>query len=416
MEQGFFPASIQPGDLTAQLLQCRTKAGLDLEQAAEELRLSPQILKALENEDFAHLPEPPYVRGYLRGYAKLAGVDAKELIRTYDVLRGAKPEEPVKRFTPAHVPHKAPSSLLSSSTMKFIALGAAVLLLGLLSIMPGVREWVSQTWSAFSRQNEAAGQTRPPSAIEAYALEKAKRDQEENRQAAAQTASPPATTPAPTAGAGTDAVATAPVPTTAGATATETAKPVVESVPATTPAPAADQASPTQPLADAKPLQQETVATDAKPAAAVANTNPAQPTAPSVAVASANTAAQPVPPSTAPVAADAPQAVGQSAGTDVAASTATQAVGDPASTTTEARKINIKLEFSQEVWAQIKGTDRKTLYEALNKPNTIQEIETTPPLEIKLGNAQGVKVFINGEPFDTAPHTKGSVARIKIPE
>ena len=59
-------AAIQPGDLKARLVACRDKAGLNLEQAAEEMHLSQLIVRALDAEDFAHLPEPPYVRGFLR--------------------------------------------------------------------------------------------------------------------------------------------------------------------------------------------------------------------------------------------------------------------------------------------------------------------------------------------------------------
>ena len=86
-------AAIQPGDLKARLVACRDKAGLNLEQAAEEMHLSQHIVRALEAEDFAHLPEPPYVRGYLRSYAKLGEIDPQVLIRLYDTLRGAKPDD-----------------------------------------------------------------------------------------------------------------------------------------------------------------------------------------------------------------------------------------------------------------------------------------------------------------------------------
>lgn len=130
-------STVQPGDLTAQLVQCREKAGLDIEQAAEELHLSTHILRALEAEDFAHLPEPPYVRGYLRGYSKLADIDAKELIRVYEALRGAKPDEIAHHFAPARPLNKVAQPAMSSSTLKFIGFGALVLLLGLFSMIPG---------------------------------------------------------------------------------------------------------------------------------------------------------------------------------------------------------------------------------------------------------------------------------------
>jgi Uncharacterized protein conserved in bacteria len=163
---------VQPGDLTAKLAKCREKAGLDIEQAAEELHLSPHILKALEQEDFAHLPEPPYVRGYLRGYSKLADMDAKELIRIYEALRGAKPDEIAHHFAPARPLNKVAQPVMSASTVKFIGFGAIVLLLGLFSMIPGVRDWANHTWSSFSAQTNPPDVPRPPSAMEAYVAQK----------------------------------------------------------------------------------------------------------------------------------------------------------------------------------------------------------------------------------------------------
>lgn len=68
------------------------KPDLDQEQAAIAMRLSPAMIKALESENFAELPDPPYVRGYLRSYARLDDSDPQPLIRTYEVLRGADPD------------------------------------------------------------------------------------------------------------------------------------------------------------------------------------------------------------------------------------------------------------------------------------------------------------------------------------
>jgi hypothetical protein len=33
---------------------------------------------------------------------------------------------------------------------------------------------------------------------------------------------------------------------------------------------------------------------------------------------------------------------------------------------------------------------------------------------VKIGNAPGVKIYVNGQPFDLAAHTKGSVARFRV--
>lgn len=349
-------AAVQPGDLTAMLVECREKAGLGLEQAAEELHLSTHILKALEQEDFAHLPEPPYVRGYLRGYSKLADIDAKELIRTYEALRGAKPDEIAHHFAPARPLSKVAQPVMSTSTLKFIGFGALVLLLGLFSMIPGVRDWANHTWSSFSAQtNPPDAQQRPPSAMEAYvaqkeALEREKAAAEQQAQQAA-TPSTPAPAPAP------EVVATEPSDQATQNTTTPA-----------TPAPEAAVTSTQDTAAPTDTRSTETTAVTPAPA-----TTPAAP--------APNTAATPT---------------------------------DTAATPPAAGEVSIKMEFAEEVWMQIKGDDKKTLFESLNTAGNIKEFKATPPLNVKIGNAPGVKIFVNGQPFDLTAHTKGSVARFRV--
>lgn len=364
-------SAVQPGDLTAMLVECRAKAGLDREQAAEELHLSSHIIKALEQEDFAHLPEPPYVRGYLRGYSKLADIDAKELIRTYEALRGAKPDEIAHHFAPARPLNKVAQPVMSNSTLKFIGFGALVLLLGLFSMIPGVRDWANHTWSSFSAQtNQTDTQQRPPSAMEAYVAQKEalEREKAATEQQAQQAATPASSTPTPEPT--PEVVATAPSDQTSQNTATP-ATPTPEAAATST----QDTAAPTNTTAT------ETTAVTPAPA-----TTPVAP--------APNTTETPVTPPATP--------------TDTAAT--------PVDATTPpiAGEISIKMEFAEEVWMQIKGDDKKTLFESLNTAGNIKEFKATPPLNVKVGNAPGVKIFVNGQPFDLTAHTKGSVARFRV--
>ncbi len=370
-------SAIQPGDLTTQLVQCREKAGLNIEQAAEELHLSTHILRALEAEDFAHLPEPPYVRGYLRGYSKLADTDAKELIRLYEALRGAKPDETAHHFAPARPLNKMAQPAMSTSTLKFIGFGALVLLLGLFSMIPGVRDWANHTWSAFSAQTNPPDVPRPPSAMDAYVAQKEamerEKDQATQQLQQQQAATLAAATPAPpTAATPDDAAETTPADTKPAAT----------------------------PSTDVAPnSQQDAAATQAADTTAVTPAPPVTP-APNSATPSATAT---TPAATPPATAAAP--------TDTTAPPATAAA---TAAPLVAGEISIKMEFAEEVWMQIKGDDKKTLFESLNTSGNIKEFKATPPLNVKIGNAPGVKIFVNGQPFDLAPHTKGSVARFRV--
>jgi len=61
----------------------REAAGLSLEQAGAQLRLAPDVIEALERDDYGRLPPPIFVRGYVRSYASELGLPADELVDAY---------------------------------------------------------------------------------------------------------------------------------------------------------------------------------------------------------------------------------------------------------------------------------------------------------------------------------------------
>jgi cytoskeletal protein RodZ len=76
----------QPGDegaIGAMLRTARKQRNLQIEQVAKELHLEAHIITAIENDDQAALPEPIFVQGYLRSYARLVGLPADEIARRY---------------------------------------------------------------------------------------------------------------------------------------------------------------------------------------------------------------------------------------------------------------------------------------------------------------------------------------------
>jgi cytoskeleton protein RodZ len=96
------PASpaVGPG---ARLKAARETAGLSLDQAAQQLKLAPRQVKALEDEDFAHLPGRTFTRGFVRNYARLLNLDADDLL-------AIMPD-------PSHVPALDSPALQSTGTM-----------------------------------------------------------------------------------------------------------------------------------------------------------------------------------------------------------------------------------------------------------------------------------------------------------
>jgi transcriptional regulator with XRE-family HTH domain len=62
------------------LRNARVQRGLTVDQVAQETRISPRFLEALEAEAFDELPAPVYVRGFLRSYANFLHLDATPLL------------------------------------------------------------------------------------------------------------------------------------------------------------------------------------------------------------------------------------------------------------------------------------------------------------------------------------------------
>jgi len=68
----------------------REKQGLEIENVSNELRLSANIIRALEGDDYDQLPEMVYVRGYIRSYCRLLNKDATPVL---DMLSANLPQE-----------------------------------------------------------------------------------------------------------------------------------------------------------------------------------------------------------------------------------------------------------------------------------------------------------------------------------
>lgn len=65
------------------LAAARKQQNMTIEQVAQDLNLSVSQIKALELDLTDGLPEPTYVRGYIRGYAKLLKLDPDDVLQNY---------------------------------------------------------------------------------------------------------------------------------------------------------------------------------------------------------------------------------------------------------------------------------------------------------------------------------------------
>ena len=63
------------------LREARERKGYDVQSAARRLRIRPDILRALENNDFSRLPARGYTRNMVNAYAKLVGLNPADASR-----------------------------------------------------------------------------------------------------------------------------------------------------------------------------------------------------------------------------------------------------------------------------------------------------------------------------------------------
>ena len=89
----------------ARLRGARERSRLTILQAAERLHLDPDILEALEADDFAALGAPVYVKGHLRHYAELVGESPEALFELYS--QGTRVPPPDLTRVPKPVPDDA---------------------------------------------------------------------------------------------------------------------------------------------------------------------------------------------------------------------------------------------------------------------------------------------------------------------
>jgi len=76
--------------------------------------------------------------------------------------------------------------------------------------------------------------------------------------------------------------------------------------------------------------------------------------------------------------------------------------------------MRLGLQFNQESWVEISDANRRLLF-GLQREGYRREVTGEPPFNLLIGNARGVNLTINGEPFDVpAARVRGKVARFEI--
>jgi cytoskeletal protein RodZ len=214
--------------------QVRETKGLTLDEVAIKTRIHPEYLKALEESNFAKLPEQVFAKGFVRSYARSLGLDEEDAMRRFTISAGSfyDKHEERERLRQQQVEDERKRK----ANRKAMIAAAAVAVLGLVLLLTREQGTVSVMRPAEPEapraKSSAARAARPDAATAAPAETGAKRatstapaQPQAERQGSLPT---PATTSDPLAGLPLDGGASAPAPLTLVLEATELSWVVVQ--------------------------------------------------------------------------------------------------------------------------------------------------------------------------------------------
>lgn len=111
----------------------REAMGWTVEQVADQLKLAVRQVVALEEGDYANLPGPAVVRGFVRAYAKVVKLDAAPLVAQIALETPAAPDNSaaIRRDKPTSFSQvRFPTHGKRASKMPWMLIGAIVLVVG----------------------------------------------------------------------------------------------------------------------------------------------------------------------------------------------------------------------------------------------------------------------------------------------
>lgn len=350
------------------LREAREAAGLSVGEVSARMHLDQRTLRALEDDDYEHLPAPTFVRGYLRTYSQLLSVPVVTILDAYD-QRGFTPPALV-----ADIGEKPQARSSDAPMVLFTCVVAA----GLFAMV--VMWWQSQRSDMAFSLNDITGMLTGGGADDAA------------QGGAPGNAASNVTTD------DIDGQPAAPSPDRASiAAVTDEARASASTGQTSTSADTATITSLQPPVSTAP----QAPTTDALDPSAITALDPTA-AGPAVAGSQPDTAAGMAEPDT---------TTGGSSGQPTLA--AAQTSGAPVQV---GANNEVAIQFAQESWVEIYDGAGGRLYWNLARAGAQVKVSGDPPINVVLGKADGAQVYFNGQRFDLTPYTNGGVARFKLGE
>ena len=391
------------GSLGAHLRKAREEANMTVDKVATALLLHPNTVAALEADAYDRLPAPTFVRGYLRGYARVLRLPSGPILEMYD-RQGFEPPPLTPDVTQSQQAHTSDTAV---RLVTYAVAAVLVLLVGLwwhsqedggFGISGDLFDWLPEpdrdpSLPADEGSATAAGGSEAEDA--GVATEPIEPHESSRREAL------PVTTPAEEPASGrTD-----------------------EDVPARTEADD-PQASENRETSETPDSSAETGAgADANAEADAASEGVAVPTQAETDVPQAheNRETSETP--------DSSTGTDAEAGAETADVSADTSLGaGPASDSTEASRgsgaartvgsdtarSGLVLEFAHESWVEVYDRERTRLFFGLVQPGRVLSFDGAQPFDVLLGFGKDVRVAIDGRAFDHTPFLKHGVARFSV--
>jgi cytoskeletal protein RodZ len=145
------------------LKSAREAKKLAIRDVAKETNIAPRYIEALEAEEFDRFPGETYISGFLRSYAEFLKIDADEMIQSYKgykIGESATPLEELTRPTSTDIVTKLSS--LSQNNKKLVYAGAAaaalLVIVGVYALISSSSVNLSTDSSLENRMRSEAGE------------------------------------------------------------------------------------------------------------------------------------------------------------------------------------------------------------------------------------------------------------------
>ena len=382
----------------AYLRKTREEANISVDKVALVLRLRSDIVVLIEADAYDRLPAPTFVRGYLRGYARVLGIASKPVLEMYD-RQGFEPPPLTNEVTESTQAHT------SDTAVRLVTYAVAVVLALLVGLW-----WHSQEDGGFGITGDlfdwSPDSGRDPPLVAAAEPGTAPVDGDAGDESVAMVSGPARELaqgemfPAPLPDSDTQpGVSPADGESTATSPARDATPGDVAAVESTRAETEAESVAMTPSRPSPTPGDEESALTSSVEEATPGDIVEAEPA----------TSAGSVPETTADREASAVQEAQPEA---VAALDRTFGAGAIADSGTA--QSGLVLAFVHESWVEVYDRERARLFFGLVQPGRVLSFDGPQPFDVLLGFGQDVRVAIDGQAFDHTPFLKHGVARFSI--